>query len=298
MRFIDQWKKGESGIGAQVLTVVFVLLGLIVGTFISEGLATGFLGYSLARVPDHVDLNNLLGLMLLPFVTCLLSLILCIKYLQKRPIVSLFTSRERFDWKRFFLSFGLWFGISAIFLVVMIMLGAPVSWNFKPFPFLMLFLVSVFILPLQTTAEEAFFRGFLFQALGKLFRSPWLSILCTAGLFGFMHGSNPEVQKIGMYLLIFYVMTGVFLGLLAHFDEGLELSMGYHAANNIFAALIVTNDWQAFQTDALLMDHSGPSFGWEVWLTILLFQPALLLLYARIFRWKSWKTLFSNEENV
>lgn len=298
MSFIDQWKKSEAGAGTFVLTVVCVILGLFVGTIISEMLATSYLGYSLVHIPATADLNPLLALLLLPFAVCLLVLMLCIKHLHKRPILSVFTSRESFDWKRFFLSFGIWFFISIAFVVVLKLFGAPIEWNFQPLPFVMLFLVSFFIMPLQTTAEEVFFRGFLFQALGKLFGSPLLSILLTGVLFGLMHGSNPEVQKIGTYLLIFYVMTGIFLGLLTHFDQGLELAMGYHAANNIFAALIVTNDWQAFQTDALLLDRSGPSFGWDAWLTILLFQPALLYLYSRIYRWEKWKNVLGGKEKL
>lgn len=295
MRFIEQWKKGESGISSYILTIVIVLLSMMLGFQVSNGIAMSYLGYSLARIPEMADLNILLSLLILPFALGIVALVLSVKYLQKRPVLSLFTSRERFDWKRFFLSFIIWFSISLSSVVLMILTGYPVEWNFKLMPFVVLTLVSFFILPIQTTAEEVFFRGLLFQGFGKLFRNAWISILLTGVLFGLLHGSNPEVIKIGYYLLIFYIMTGIFLGLLTHFDQGLELAMGYHAANNIFAALIVTNNWQAFQTDALFMDLSPPSFGWENWLTILLFQPALLFLYSRIYRWNKWKTLFTED---
>ena len=295
MRFIDQWKKSKSGISSYILTIVIVLMAMMLGFQLSNGIAMSYLGYSLARIPVGTDLNILLSILVLPFALGIVALVLAVKYLQKRPILSLFTSREYFDWKRFFLSFIIWFSISVTSVVWMILMGYPVEWNFNLLPFIVLTLVSFFILPLQTTAEEVFFRGLLFQGFGKLFGNAWVSILVTGVLFGLLHGSNPEVMKIGYYLLIFYIMTGVFLGLLTHFDQGLELAMGYHAANNIFAALIVTNNWQAFQTDALFIDHSPPSFGWENWLTILLFQPALLFLYSRIYRWNKWKTLFTED---
>lgn len=298
MRFIDQWQKSNTDAAPWVLSIVIAIVGLFLGSLVAEGLATSVLGYSLARIPDHVDLNPLLALLLLPFAFSLMALAFSFKFLHHRPVLSLFTSREHFDWKRVFLSFGIWFMVSGAVVALLILLGAPVEWNFKPQPFLMLFLVSFFILPLQTSAEEVFFRGFLFQGFGRLFGKAWVSILLTGVLFGVMHGSNPEVEKIGLYLLIYYIMTGIFLGVITHFDQGLELALGYHAANNIFAALIVTNDWQAFQTDALLMDHSGPSFGWEAWMTIILLQPALIFLYARIFRWKNWKSLFTEDKNL
>jgi hypothetical protein len=65
--------------------------------------------------------------------------------------------------------------------------------------------------------------------------------------------------------------------------------MGYHAANNIFASLVVTNDWQAFQTNAIFIDRSEPVFGWELIFILLLIQPLLLFLFAKLFRWSNWK---------
>jgi len=121
-----------------------------------------------------------------------------------------------------------------------------------------------------------------------------VSILITGVLFGLLHGANPEVAKIGYELLIYYIASGVFLGVVTHMDDGLELGMGYHAANNLFAALIVTNDWQAFHTDAIFIDHSPPEFGWDALLTLAVIQPILLLIFARIYKWKNWrKKLFT-----
>lgn len=289
MRYIDQWKKSDAGAGTYGFTVAFVLFSLVVSTMISEFLATSYLGFSLTSIPEEVDLNALLSLMLLPFAVALLTMVLCMRYLHHRPIVSLFTARERFDWKRFFLSFFIWGAVSGIFLGVMIASGAPIKWNFNPSTFVMLTLVSLFIMPLQTTAEEVFFRGLLFQGLGRVFGKAWISLLITSALFGLLHGSNPEVEKIGTILLVYYIGTGLFLGLLTHLDNGLELGMGYHAVNNIFAALILTNDWQAFHTDALFMDYSPPIFGWEAWMTLLVLQPLLLLFFGKIYGWKDWK---------
>ena len=42
-------------------------------------------------------------------------------------------------------------------------------------------------------------------------------------------------------------------------DEGLELALGFHAANNLFTALLVTADWTAFQTHSVLKDMSDPT---------------------------------------
>ena len=47
-------------------------------------------------------------------------------------------------------------------------------------------------------------------------------------------------------------------------DEGIELALGFHAANNLFTALLVTSSWTAFQTESILIDISEPSLGIEL----------------------------------
>jgi hypothetical protein len=74
-------------------------------------------------------------------------------------------------------------------------------------------------------------------------------------------------------------------------DDGMELSMGYHAANNVFTALMITNNWQAFQTDAVFIDTSSPSFGLDSIVTLIIIQPLLLLFLSKIYKWKNWKQL-------
>jgi hypothetical protein len=107
-------------------------------------------------------------------------------------------------------------------------------------------------------------------------------------LFGLMHSANPEIEILGPVAMVYYVLTGIFLGVLAWKDNGIELSMGYHAVNNIFSSLILTNDWQAFQTDALFKDFNPPSLGWDSLITIFMVQPLLILVFGKIYGWK-WK---------
>ena len=73
-----------------------------------------------------------------------------------------------------------------------------------------------------------------------------------------MHISNPEVDKLGSVVMVYYIGTGLFLGIMTLMDEGMELAIGFHAANNLFTALLVTADWTAFQTHSVLKDLSDP----------------------------------------
>lgn len=176
-----------------------------------------------------------------------------------------------------------------LFLAISIGTGSPIEWNLDWPTFIPLILISLFLIPIQTTAEEVLFRGYLFQGFGFVFKKGWISILLTGILFGLLHGANPEVAKLGNLLLLFYIGTGIFMAVISHMDDGIELSMGYHAINNIFASLIVTNDWQAFHTNAMFMDHSEPVFGLESFLTILVLQPLLIFFFSKLYKWKNWK---------
>jgi hypothetical protein len=242
-----------------------------------------------ALMAETIGYNVFLSYMLVSFILALIALLIGVKYVLKRPVLSVFTVRKKIDFKRFFFSFGVWFAVMSIFLALAINTTDQLEWNLNWSTFLGLTAVSLLLIPLQTTCEEVVFRGYLMQLFGAFFRKGWYSVLFTGILFGIVHGSNPEVDKIGNALLFYYILTGIFLGIMTIMDDGLELSMGYHAANNIFAALIVTNDWQAFQTDAMYLDHSAPSFGWDSILTILVLQPLLLLLFSKVYKWKNWK---------
>ena len=127
------------------------------------------------------------------------------------------------------------------------------------------------------------------QGLKTKFGSNIFAVLISGCCFGLMHFGTPEIEAIGYHVLSYYIIIGIFLGCLAVFDNGLELSIGFHAANNIFAALIVSNDWQVFQTDALFLDYSMPEFSLNMLLVSIAFLFVLVFIFKRIYRWKSLK---------
>jgi hypothetical protein len=84
-------------------------------------------------------------------------------------------------------------------------------------------------------------------------------------------------------------------------DEGLELALGFHAANNLIGALLVTADWTAFQTHSIFKDISEPTAGFDIVLPVFIIFPILILIFAKKYKWNNWnKRLIGNliEENV
>lgn len=146
-------------------------------------------------------------------------------------------------------------------------------------------------MPLQTSFEEYLFRGYLLQGIGVLVKNRWFPLLLTSVVFGLLHISNPEVDKIGKVIMIYYIGTGLFLGIITIMDEGLELALGFHAANNLFTALLVTADWTAFQTHSIFKDMSDPSKAGflEIFLPVFIVFPILIFIFAKKYKWTNWK---------
>ena len=135
------------------------------------------------------------------------------------------------------------------------------------------------------------------QGLGVLAKNRWFPLLVTSVVFGLLHGANPEVDKLGNQIMIFYIGTGLLFGITTLMDEGTEIALGMHAANNIIAALFVTTDWMAFQTAALYIDTSEPSLGWDTYLPVFVLYPLMLIIFSRKYGWKNWsKKLFGKVE--
>jgi membrane protease YdiL (CAAX protease family) len=162
--------------------------------------------------------------------------------------------------------------------------------NFKLIPFLILVLIAIVLVPLQTSFEEYLFRGYLMQGIGVLCKNRWLPLIITSVTFGLLHIANPEIEKLGYILLVHYIGTGFFLGIITLMDEGLELALGFHAANNLFTALLVTADWTAFQTNSILRDVSDPDVSnVEIFASVLIIYPILILIFAKVYKWTNWK---------
>ena len=162
-------------------------------------------------------------------------------------------------------------------------------YNFKPIPFLILAVIGILLIPVQTSTEEYVFRGYLMQGFAVLAKNRWFPLVLTSVIFGTMHIANPEVEKMGYIILIYYIGTGFFLGIITLMDEGMELALGFHAANNLVTALLVTSDWSAFQTNSVFKDVSSPSAGFEILVPIFIIFPILLFIFSKKYNWTNWK---------
>ena len=244
----------------------------------------------MADLIAQVGTNIVLIMVLLPLALGLFVVLGWTKLVHPQSIRSLTTAREKIDWNRVLYAFILW-GALTVGLTLLDYLISPESYvlNLNWPAFLKLAIVAILLIPLQTSFEEYLFRGHMMQGLGIMFKNRWVPLLVTSSIFGLMHLGNPEVEKLGPGIMVFYIGTGLFLGIITLMDEGMELALGFHAANNLVTALLVTADWTAFQTDSILKDVAEPGLSWDAYIPIFVVFPLLLYFFGRKYGWTNWK---------
>lgn len=299
MKFIQQAYKGENAWWAYLVTLILFIFGWqFIGIIPLVGAAVYYADdmdvfYKSAQdsfATVGMGANLYLLLVIVTFLGGLLALFLGVKTIHRRKIISVITSRDKIDWSRVFYAFAIW----AIIGLLMVAIGYFMSpedfiWNFKPVSFFILVIISFLFLPIQTSMEEILFRGYLMQGFGTWFKKSFVALILTSVIFGLLHGLNPEIEKFGWIVMIYYIGTGLILGIFTLMDEGTELALGFHAANNIIAAVLVTADWAVFQTDALLIDTSEPSVSWEMFVPVFVLYPLVYVIFSNKYGWTNWK---------
>ena len=241
--------------------------------------------------PDAIGINRslLLALMMGMFVFTLLFFALALKYFQKKPLSSVITGFEKIRWNRYFFSFSIWSALIIILTTVSYLISPEELEIRFDFPkFIILLIVGILFIPIQSATEEILFRGYLMQGFGLLFKNGITPLIITSVLFGLMHGTNPEVKTHGIFLMMpYYILFAGFLGLLTLLDEGAELAMGIHCANNLVSALLVCSKNSVLQTDSIFYtaveNPAGEFLSWVVMALICFF---ILFKKYKLSNWK------------
>lgn len=241
--------------------------------------------------PDAIGMNRslLLALMMGMFVFTLLFLWLALKLFHKKTLSSIITGFEKIRWNRYIFAFAIW--ACLIFLLTIISyLTSPEDMvlQFDISKFFILLIVSIVFIPIQTATEELIFRGYLMQGFGQVFKNGIAPLIITSVLFGLMHAANPETKAHGLLIMMpYYIFFGVFLGVLTLMDEGTELAMGIHCANNLVSALLVTSKNSVLQTDAIFYtNQENPGGEFIIWIVMATICFFILFKKYKLNNWK------------
>jgi uncharacterized protein len=295
--FLEQGINENNKFWKYIVGLVFIGVASFVGQLPMLGLIlyeTSFKGKNYpindAELLHFFEPNLNLFLLLLSFVFSLAGIYFAVRFLHQQKFISIVTSRKKMDWSRVSYSFCIWSIFTLISTLLMYYLNpADFKINFQLVPFLILAVIAILLVPIQTSVEELIFRGYLMQGFANLSKNKWFPLIMTSSIFGLMHLFNPEVTKMGNIIMVYYIGTGLLLGVMTLMDEGMELSLGFHAANNLVGALLVTSDWSAFQTYSIFKDISEPEAGLDIILPVVVIYPLLLIIFGIKYKWSGWK---------
>jgi uncharacterized protein len=186
------------------------------------------------------------------FIPFLVATLLAVRFVHERPLRTLVTSETHIRWKRMFAGAGVWLLIAAILSAIESFLypGRYVL-TFQPVTLLVFAIFALILVPLQASAEEFFFRGYLLQWMGLRLKNRWLLSLLNGALFFLPHAANPEMATGSILIGLGYFAMGFFFTLITLQDHGIELALGMHAANNLFAGLFANYTVTALPSPSL-----------------------------------------------
>ena len=227
-------------ISLPVIILIWVMLGsipvvlLMAYVSMDGNPATGFSGTGFKGVPVLSEFLITMS----SFIPFIVATLLAVRFIHARSLKTLITGEPHIRWGRMFAGAGVWMVIAAILSVLEALLypGRYVL-TFQPASLLVFTVLALIIIPIQTSAEELFFRGYLLQWMGLRLKNIWFLSILNGVLFFLPHAANPEMASGSILIGLGYFAMGFFLTLITLQDRGIELALGLHAANNLFASL-------------------------------------------------------------
>ncbi len=139
----------------------------------------------------------------------------------------------------------------------------------KPGQFLIFAPVALILTPIQTTAEELLFRGYLLQAMALLTRDRPGLVLASSAVFVLPHLGNTEMSVGFAPMALYYFVFGVILAIITLRSNGLEMAMGVHAAINLHGTLLFDCAKSSLATESLFYGGEPDPLSGVFWLGIM-----------------------------
>ena len=93
--------------------------------------------------------------------------------------------------------------------------------------------LAFLLTPLQAASEEILFRGYLTQALGRIFRSRYKIVVAVGVIFAVLH-----FNAYGPLTMPYMFAVSLIFSLTTLRDDRIELAIGAHTAQNCLAVVV------------------------------------------------------------
>ncbi len=247
-------RNSMSGATRTIMMGIAALYALLSGAAIIYGIVNTPAGAN-EMLGEFMGKSKLVyASMLLTFPPLVFGLWVTLKAIHKRGFKTLMTAHTKFRWGRVLFSMLVfWVVAGSLTIIAHIMGFNEVVGVFDPSRFWGYALISLLLIPLQSATEEIILRGYLNQGLAKYIKNPWIVFTLTSALFMSLHLGNPEAAEGAangnlIITMSSYFIFGMFACLLTYIDGGLESAIGVHAANNLYASIMLGYDNSALPT--------------------------------------------------
>jgi membrane protease YdiL (CAAX protease family) len=161
-----------------------------------------------------------------------------------------------FSWSRFWRSGGAFLATMLPFLPPTILLyGGDPQWSFASLRYPLFVCATIGVIAVQTFAEEALFRGYLYYAWLRVIPSPALVAIFWSAVFSALHWSNPDIQRDPIVGMLGLMSFSLFAQWLTVRTGSLDAAWGLHFTNNMFLTFGL-NATPGHLTDAAVLQYT------------------------------------------
>jgi membrane protease YdiL (CAAX protease family) len=286
--YLEAGRRGKNSWLRYLLGVVFILfMWFVVGGWVSVALGS-LLNAPTGQIATEPSLAGpIAGYLVISasFPVFLLGSVLAVALLHRRSPLTLVTGRRSVDWGRVGTGFGVWFALAVLGgLVGFLLYPSAFSLGSDLAAFVPFALLALVLTPIQATAEEVFFRGYLVQGASLISSNFVFLALASGVLFMLPHLlANPGLDAGFLLVALYHFGFGAFLAWVSLRDGTLELAIGAHAAINLFGAVVLSFEGSALKTPSLFYtDRFLPAYSLiEFLVTAALFYLAVFVLLKR-----------------
>ena len=245
MEWLQNTQTGNSKwwswwVGVVVIVICYVIIGsipMVIATMMVLITLDGS-GSMLAGNADPLQFAIVMISPIMLFVGTWLAQ----RFVHRRSMTQL-TSTSRFRWPLVWQGMAIWLGMGIIFTVAeSLIYPGRYEWTFDFNQWILIAPLVLLLIPIQAAGEELFFRGYLMQAVARLWAQPVFLVLVSGVAFMAPHLANPEMGKaLGgeIPMALNYFLVGVGTAWLSVRDNGIERAIGMHVVNNVYAGVAV-----------------------------------------------------------
>jgi membrane protease YdiL (CAAX protease family) len=248
-KFLNNVYEGKNNWWRYLITILLIyVVFYIVMYFVSLVIPIFTIG---VKSTNAIDIIIFYMNILFSYVIMLIFLFIALKFIHKRDFISLANVSEKYDeftgkarrwinrirWIQIIKGAFAW----SIYMAIMHIINYvqdPTQFviNISINDLYLLIFLIILTIPIQVTYEELFFRGYINQGLSLKIKSPIIIIIISSIIFAISHIIYGGVDPVTMitYSLSNFIV-GAFFSIATLADNGIELALGAHFANNVYS---------------------------------------------------------------